>query len=196
MQASTVKLAIERFKQANAEDPHQLLIDGVNRPRELVRAEQLAAWVFRLNPEPPVPVELAAFCQHLRRWEIPRAEFAAGRLGYLKWRKTLSKFHADTAASIMRDVGVDEDTISAVRRINLKQGLTTDANTTLMEDALCLSFLEHELTEFMNKHDSEKVILVLRKTWQKMSEAGQRAALDLDLPQHARQLVAAALAED
>jgi hypothetical protein len=62
-----------------------------------------------------------------------------------------------------------------------------------MEDALCLSFLEHELDEFSSKHEDDKVVDIIRKTWGKMSERGHARALELPLSSHASSLVARAL---
>ena len=194
MQVTALDSAIFRFKQANARDPSLVLVEGEQKPRELVRAERLEAWVLRLDPAPSDALRLAAHCQHLRRWEIPRTSFPKGRLGYLKWRKALAKFHAQAAGVILREVGVDEATVQAVRRINLKQGLATDPDTKTIEDALCLSFLEHEFDEFTRDHEAKKVLEILEKTWRKMSERGRRAALELELSPNARELLLCALA--
>ncbi|HEU5076503.1 MAG TPA: DUF4202 domain-containing protein [Polyangiaceae bacterium] len=193
MQPSEVDAAIALFKRANAGDPNQILVDGRPEPKQLVQAERLLAWVLRLNPEASDALRLAAYAQHVRRWEVPRESYPSGRLGYLKWRKDLAKFHADLAAETLREAGVAPDTIAAVRRLNLKQGLTTNADTQTIEDALCLSFLEFELEEFARRHEPARVIDILRKTWRKMSPRAHRAALELQLPPHARRLVDAAL---
>lgn len=186
--------ALAAFDRANAEDPHRVSVDGQPRPRELVAAEQLYAWVLRLQPDAPEPVLLAARCQHLKRFAIPRSTFPEGRTGYLQWRTRLGRFHADEAEAILRQVGYDDATIAAVRRLNLKQGLKTDPNTQLIEDALCLSFLEHEFAEFAAKHDPDKVVDIVRKTWRKMSERAHDQALKLPLPAEALALVQRALA--
>ena len=83
-----------------------------------------------------------------------------------------------------------------MRRINLKQGLHTNADVQTMEDALCLSFLEHELEDFASKHDDAKLIDIIRKTWRKMSERGHAQALLLALPSRSSALVARALSAD
>ena len=159
-----------------------------------MHAERLAAWVSRLDPTPSEALKLAGYCQHLRRWEIPRGSFPDGRVGYLRWRKQLSKFHAESASKILREVGVDEATVQAVRRINLKQGLASDADTKTIEDALCLAFIEHDLVEFIAEHDEAKVIEIVQKTWRKMSERGRNAALALEHAPSVRQLLEVALA--
>jgi len=187
--------AVSAFDRQNAEDPNKIRVGSVERPRELVQAERLAAWVDRLRPDAPEPLLLAARCQHLRRWEIPRTSYAEGRIGYLEWRKALARFHADHASAILRDAGYDESSIERVRTINHKRGIKVDADVQTMEDALCLSFLEHELDDFIEKHSHEKVVDILQKTWRKMSEQGHSHALTLEFSERARQLVETALGD-
>src|SRR5688572_14815512 len=130
--------AIAAFDQANAEDPAHEQVGGVARPRELVHAERLAAWVERLEPSPSEALRLAARCQHLQRWKIPRSSYPDGRVGYLRWRTQLARFHADRAAEILASAGYERALIDQVRRINLKQGMRSDPDVQTMEDALCL----------------------------------------------------------
>ena len=193
MVASRFQKAIEAFDRANAEDPHTVLSNGTQRPRELVSAERLSAWVARLEPHPSEALLLAARCQHIRRWQIPRESYPAGRVGYLQWRTQLARFHADTAAQLLAESGYEQESIDAVRRINLKQNLRSSPETQTMEDALCLSFLEFEFDDFIAKYPPEKVIEVVQKTWRKMSARGQALALQLPLSAFALELVTRAL---
>jgi hypothetical protein len=186
--------AIAAFQAENARDPHTLLDADQPRPKELVAAERLAVWVARLEPQASEALVLASHCQHLRRWERPRSEFDAGRIGYLTWRKALARFHASQAAEILRQAGYPEELLLAVRNINLKQGMQTNSDVQTMEDALCLSFLEHELAEFASKHPDDKVVDIIQKTWGKMSERARAIALRLVLPERAGRLVGQALA--
>jgi hypothetical protein len=188
--------AIVAFRAANARDPNTISDAGQQRPRELVDAERLAAWVERLEPDASEALVLASHCQHLCRWELPRGDFPDGRIGYLSWRKALARKHADKASELLREAGYDEPTITQVRQINLKQGLHANADTQTIEDALCLAFLEHELEAFASKHPDEKVVDIIRKTWAKMSERGHERALALALPSRAAALVARALGAD
>jgi hypothetical protein len=185
--------AIAAFDAANAEDPHRLVVGGEPRPRELVHAERVSAWVERLAPNASEPLRLAARCQHIRRWQIPRASYPAGRVGYLQWRTELARFHADTAASILDELGYEREIIDAVRRINVKQGIRSNPDTQTMEDALCLEFLESEFEDFARKHPPEKVIGIVQKTWKKMSPRGQELALNLPLSEPTGALVTRAL---
>jgi hypothetical protein len=187
--------AIEAFRAENARDPRQLRdAAGQLHPREWLDAERRAAWVERLEPQASEALRLAAYCQHLRRWEKPRSEYEPGRIGYLKWRKALARFHADEAAKILRGLGYEDDVLQPLRQIQLKQGLLSEPDVQTMEDALCLSFLEHELRDFAQEHPEEKVIEIIAKTWGKMSGRAREIALGLPLGKRELELVQAALA--
>jgi hypothetical protein len=188
MDDTRFRAAIAAFDAVHARDPAH--------PRALLEAERLSACIERLDENASLALRLAARCQHLERWAVPRETYAQGRLGYLKWRKDLARFHADRAAQILRDVGYDEAAIAAVRSIVLKQDLKQNRDTQTMEDALCLVFLEHELEAFLDKYpDEAKAVDILQKTWCKMSERGHAAALSLSLSARGAALVGRALAE-
>ena len=186
--------AIERFDAANAEDPTRITVDGVEQPAELLYARRMTACLDRFHPDAPEPVRLAARAQHIRRWTSPRTDYPEGRDGYRRWRTNLAKFHADSAAAILRDVGYDEATISRVESLLRKERLKADPDVQLLEDVICLVFLEHYLPAFAPKHDDDKLTDVLRKTWRKMSEEGHRAALAVAMPAELRALVHRAVA--
>ena len=186
--------AIDRFDAINARDPNVTIVDGVARPKELVYARRMTEWLERLEPTASEAVRLAARSQHLMRWSIPRSQFPMDRTGYLKWRTTLYDFHAERAGEVLRDVGYDDVMIGRVQSLIRKQGIKTDPDMQLLEDVICLVFLENYFAEFAADHDEEKLIRILRRTWAKMSPRGHEAALGLDLPQRERQLIGKALA--
>ena len=186
--------AIAAFDQANGEDPQLLAVAGHARPRELVQAERLAAWVDKLEPAGTEALRLAARCQHIRRWQIARDSYPAGRVGYLQWRTQLGRFHAETATRILEECGYERPLIEAVRRINLKQNLHSNPDSQTMEDALCLTFLEFEFDEFREKYPLDKVIEVVQKTWKKMSPRARELALTLPLEPASLEVVTRALA--
>ena len=193
MTESRFDRAVRAFRAVSAQDPEQVVIDGAPRARELVQSERLARWVDRLAPGASEALRLAAQCQHIGRYLTPRATYPEGRIGYLKWRTDLAKAHAARSAEILAQAGYDGATIDAVRLINLKQGLRTNPDVQRMEDALCLSFLEHEFAEFAEKHDDEKLIEIVVKTWRKMSPRGHELALALPLTGRSAELVGRAL---
>lgn len=192
--ADRFRRAVERFDAANAEDPNRERVDGAEQPKELVYARRMTARLDRFRPDAPETVRLAARCQHVRRWTIPRAGYPAGREGYRRWRADLARFHAETAAAVLRGVGYPDDVVGRVEALLRKERLKADPDAQLLEDVVCLVFLEHYLAGFAPKHDDEKLAGVLRKTWRKMSDAGRRAALALDLPPDLRSRVEAAAA--
>jgi hypothetical protein len=183
------RLAIEKIDAANAEDPTK--IDGV--AAELLYSRRMTQWLGRLYPDAGEALHLAARAQHIRRWSIPRSKYPITRAGYHQWRTSLYSFHADTAAEILRQAGYDDATIARVRSLLKKEKLKSDAEMQMLEDVICLVFLENYFAEFAPKHEDEKVIGILRRTWKKMSERGHAAAMELDLPAEARRLVEKAL---
>jgi hypothetical protein len=185
--------AIRRFDEANALDPNRELVDGVARPRELVYAQWLTDWVLKLSPNASEALRLAARCQHLCRWMIPRSSYPMTKPGYLQWRHKLKQFHAEKSGEILREAGYPEELISQVQNLNLKKNFPNDPESQTLEDALCLVFLEHQLTDLMAKSTEEKVINAVQKSWAKMSEAGRAAALKLDYTPSERALLEKAL---
>lgn len=186
--------AISAIDAANAVDPTLVPTPDGPRPKELVHAELMTAWVRRLRPDASEALLLAARAQHIRRWEWPRSSFPEGRTGYLRWRTQLYRFHADTAAALLREAGYGEDVAGRVGALIRKELLGRDPDAQAIEDALCLVFLELQLGDVAGKMDREKLITVLRKTWTKMSPDARGLALELALPEAERELVAAALA--
>ena len=185
--------ALRRFDAENARDPNQESHAGMAHPRELLYAQRLTDWVLRLCPEAPEELQLAARCQHLCRWEIPRSSQPMTRPGYLLWRANLKKFHAQKAGEILRAVGYPEPMVQTVQDLNLKKHFPDDPLSRVLEDALCLVFLKHQLAPLAAKTDDAKTINALQKSWQKMSPAGREAALKLNYGPQEQRLLAAAL---
>jgi hypothetical protein len=79
-----------------------------------------------------------------------------------------------------------------------KEKLKTDHDTQLLEDIVCLVFLEYYFADFFEQHenDREKVLEIIRKTWNKMSSRGHAAALDLDFSPEVVAVIEEALSED
>jgi hypothetical protein len=163
--------ALARFERAHRDDPRGAF--SVDYHARLTR------WVEELAPDPKEALLLAAACQHIRRWTIPRERYPEGLAGYKRWRSELARFHAAEAAAILTEVGYDEETIERVRALLLKKGLASDPEVQLFEDAICLTFIEGELEAFAAKHDETKLVRVVQKTLAKMSPSGRKAALAL-----------------
>jgi hypothetical protein len=191
MDASRFARAVELIDAAHREDPSYAQSEGETYPAEWLYARRMAEWLARLEPDASEALRLAVRCQHIRRWTIPRASFPMTRPGYLQWRSTLGRFHAEQAGEILRGVGYDEHTIARVQSLVRKERLASDAEAQALEDAACLVFLEGEFVDFARKHDAQKVEGILRKTWRKVSEKGRAEALKLaaGLPERERSLI-------
>jgi hypothetical protein len=173
-------LAFQQFDAYNRQDPHVILWEGISYPREYFLALKLYDWVLKLKPDADEALLLASRSQHIGRWKIPRETYPDGREAYLKWRKDLAMFHADTASAIIQGAGYNDDQIGRVKQIILKQKIKADADVQTMENALCLVFLEYQYEEFCLKHSPEKMINILRKSLLKMDRHGHQFALALN----------------
>ncbi|PWU09027.1 MAG: DUF4202 domain-containing protein [Verrucomicrobia bacterium] len=186
--------AIKRFDEENARDPNLEETPQGPKPRELVYAQWLTDWVLKLCPDASEELRLAARCQHICRWQVPRASYPMTRAGYLKWREDIKKFHAQKAGEILREVGYPAEVISTVQSLNLKKGFPGDPETRLLEDALCLVFLEHQFAALASKTTDEKMINALQKAWKKMTPAAQQTAMTLSYGQREKALIERAFA--
>lgn len=186
--------ARELVDAAHAADPNRTA-DG--RPAELVYADRMEAWVARVVPDAPPLLRLAARCQHLERWSVPRATFPEGRAGYLKWRQSLYVKQAARARELLIAAGAGEADATEVATWVSKTAMKTNPGTQALEDAACLVFLENEIGSFAAQHADyprEKFVAILRKTWAKMSPRARELALGLSLPPAIAALVREAVA--
>jgi Domain of unknown function (DUF4202) len=186
--------ALRRFDEENSRDPNVEIADGATHPRELIYAQWLTDWVLKLSPAVSEPLRLAARCQHIARWQIPRDSYPMTRPGYLQWRADLKKFHAQKAGEILRAVGYGDDTIRRVQELNLKKNFPADAESRVLEDALCLVFLERQFAALAAKSDGAKLINALQKSWKKMTPAAHAEALKLKYGPREQALIERALA--
>jgi hypothetical protein len=186
--------AIRLFDAANSEDPNlETGDDGQPIAKELLYAQRMTACLARVAPDAPEAVQLAARCQHIRRWSIPRQDFPMTRPGYHQWRNTLKKYHAELAGQLMQQAGYEPDMIERVQQLVQKLRLKDDPEVQLLEDVICLVFLEYYFLPFAAQHPEDKVIEIVQKTWPKMTARGHELALQLPLPPLALALVGKAL---
>ena len=193
--ASRFARAIARIDAANAPDPATIDVAGRPAPKELAHARMMTAWVERLRPDADEALLLAARAHHLRRWESPRADYPAGRRGYLRWRRDLQLRHARHARAILEETGYDEATIARVERLIRKETPRGDPDGQAFEDALALVFVETQLHDLAARAEPDVVERALRRTWRKISPAARELALRADLAPEDRALIERALAD-
>lgn len=181
--------AVERIDAANGADPESEEVDGRLIPKALLYGRRMSACLEDLAPDASEALRLAVRCQHIQRWKIPRGEFPVGRLGYRQWRTELAWYHAQTAGSILRDVGYDDGLVERVQSLVRKERFKADPEAQALEDVACLVFLRYYLPAFAEKQTEEKLVGILAKTWKKMSDKGRAAAGGIELSPALRTLL-------
>ncbi|TDE31219.1 MULTISPECIES: DUF4202 domain-containing protein [Flavobacterium] len=177
----------------NAQDPNIEIYQSKRYPKELLYSNRMYQRLMSFYPEASEEVQIASKAQHICRWEVARESFPMDRVGYLKWREDLKKFHANTTAIILKKAGYSEEFIARVSFLIEKKLLKKDTETQLLEDVICLVFLEYYLDPFVHKHDREKLKNIILKTWNKMSEKGHQEALKINFSTTNFQLIKEAL---
>ncbi len=193
MKPTRFETAIALIDKANSEDINTYEISGMQYPKELLYSQRMTRKLLQFKPDASKALQIAARAQHICRWKISRDEYPMDRVGYLKWRETLKKMHADLTEDILKQVGYDDVFIDRIRKIILKKLIKKNEESQALEDTICLVFLDYYFEEFAAKHPDEKVIDILQKTWVKMSEEGQRDALKLNFSENALTLVKQAI---
>ena len=181
--------AIAAFDAYNSNDPNRSESGGKEIAKEVLYATRMTDRLDRFFANAPEHVRLAVRCQHIGRWEIPRTQYPIGQKGYLQWRNTLKSHHAKIAEGILLECGYETDTIEKVKFLLQKKQLHQNAETQLLEDVICLVFVEFYLEDFATKHEDDKVVDILRKTMKKMTERAAKEAMEIPLSGRARALM-------
>jgi hypothetical protein len=183
--------AASAIDQANAADPNIVEVRGQRVALALIHGQLAAEWIARLVTEPDEPLLLAARAHHLRRWELPRDSYPAGRPGYLRWRRDQKARHATDVAAILEPLGYDATEIERVQQLIRRESIE---GTQAVEDAACLVFIETQLASFAARTEHDLTISVIRKTARKMSPAGLELVGEIPLGASWHGLLAEALA--
>jgi hypothetical protein len=190
-----LKKAFDAFDAYNSKDPNKETWKGTAYPKELLYAQRMTERLNHFAPAAADYIQLAARCQHIGRWEIPRATYPMDRKGYLQWRNAEKQHHSEVASKILSECGYDQNTIDIVSFLLLKKQLTTHPDTQLLEDVVCLVFVEFYLEDFAAKHEPEKVVDILKKTLRKMSPRATKRAAELIPNENLKRLLQQALKE-
>lgn len=190
---SRLEKTLAAFDAANMQDPNTEIVDGKTVAKEWIYGQRMSAQLAAFYDAPSEALQLAIRSQHICRWKSPRSDYPMDRSGYKKWRLDLAQMHGEIAGEIMADQGYDDSMITRVKDLLLKRSLKRDEEVQALEDVACLVFIEFHLADFASKHDEEKLIDIIRKTWNKMSEQGHAAALKLPLSESMLGLVGKAL---
>jgi hypothetical protein len=132
---------------------------------------------------------------------VPRSSQPLTKEGYHAWRTGLYAFHAETAGALMQQAGYEEAMVGQVKAAVGKQGIKTNPDTQLLEDIFGLVFIEHYMLGFAAQHPDyteQKWIVIIRKTWRKMSAAAHAFATSgaIRLPESLLPLILKAVSDN
>ena len=188
-----LRTALAALDAANALDPNHTVVQGKSLPKELAYAQRASEWLAELVPDASPALRLATRAHHLERWCRPRDAYPKNRPGYLRWRKDAGRFHAERMTVIAKESGVPAETIDRAAALIRKARPLTPAHraeSQAFEDALCLVFVEQQLSEFAQTVTEEKLRSILAKTLPKMSAAAITRAAALPMqPDHRKLLL-------
>ncbi|HHN72826.1 MAG TPA: DUF4202 domain-containing protein [Thermopetrobacter sp.] len=181
---------------ANEEDPRRDVLDGEEMPFEVVYSRRMLRRLEAMYPDAPETLRIAAYGQHVRRFDIPRSDYPAGRKGYNRWRRACREHHARVLGAIMARHGCTAEEIAEVQKLVRKEELKKDRLSQALENVVDVVFVEHYLQPFIDKYadyDEAKLVDIIARTLLKMSPKGHAAVLALDLPAAHRALIDRAL---
>ena len=167
---SDLTAAFAAIDAANAVDPNIIEWHDERWPRAQLQGILATEWAETIDPRASDDVLLATRAHHVRRWTIARDSYPEGRVGYLRWRRALKDVHADVVAEILPPAGVSADVVARVQALVRKEGLGKDPDTQLVEDAICLTFLETQFEALAGRLDHDRLVTTVQKTVAKMSD--------------------------
>lgn len=192
--SSRLETALASIDAAHSEDPTKItLASDETIPYELHYARKMTSYLNQRASSASETLQLAIRAQHFRRWEIPRSSYPMTRPGYHAWRTFLKKRQAELVEKICIECGYSEEEAGRVAALIRKEDLKIDEETQILEDTACLVFLDDQFEEFEKGHDEAKTLSIVRKTWGKMSEQGQKLALNMKLEGRPAELMKKAL---
>ena len=192
---SKLEQVLDAIDHLNADDPNIEVVDGLERSKEQLYSERMSAQMQAFCPDASDELRIAAHAQHVRRWMFKRSDYPQGKAGYYRWRIELGKMHGQLAAEETARAGYSDESQEAVFKLLTKQGIKRNADVQILEDVICLVFLQYYFMPFAAKHAEDKVISIVQKIWAKMSDQGHSAALALNLEEGAKALIEKALAD-
>ena len=131
MTTTPFEKAIQLIDTENAQDPNIEIHESISFPKELLYSNRMFEKLMNFSPNASEEVQIAAKAQHICRWKIARESYPMDRVGYLKWREDLKKFHAKITAEILEKAGYNTEFINRVSFLIEKKLLKKDVETTI-----------------------------------------------------------------
>ena len=107
------------------------------------------------------------------------------RVGYLKWRAELKKFHAQKSAGILAEAGYDAEMIERVQALNLKKNLGRDPETRYTTNGDAVTNIRLATTDTWKDKNGEKQE---RTEWHNVVFYGRQAEIAGEYLKKGRQI--------
>jgi len=176
---SSLENVLAQLTAAHKKDPNRETWNNEVFPAEWLYIRRITDRLASFSPEASTELIVAANCQHLYRWEIERASFPEGRIGYYQWRNYLSDYQFQKAREIILETGFGAEFADRVKLIVKKENIFINPEAQTLEDVVCLVFMEFYLDDFIRAKSELNMATVILKTWNKMSEKGHQEALKI-----------------
>ena len=173
--------AVELINSVHNQDPNSETIDGVDIKAELLYSQRMLAILQKVQPNASLELQMAAQCQHISRWSIPRTTFSMDKKGYYQWRAAIMEHQLSVTSSVLKQAEINEQSIEIVVDTLKNKADKTNINASIIEDTACLTFIKWYLVPFAGQFDPEKAKVILQKTANKMSERGLKLIPELQL---------------
>ena len=173
--------AVQLINCVHNQDPYSETIDGVDIKAELLYSQRMLDILQKVQPNASLELQLAAQCQHISRWSIPRTTFSMDKKGYYQWRAAIMEHQLSVTSSVLKQAEINEQSIEIVVDTLKNKADKTNINASIIEDTACLTFIKWYLVPFAGQFDPEKAKVILQKTANKMSERGLKLIPELQL---------------
>ena len=181
MEQTQYTTAVELINSVHNQDPNSETIDGVELKAELLYSERMLAILEKVAPDASFELKLAAKCQHMSRWSIPRATFSMDKKGYYQWRAAIMEHQLNVSSSVLKQAEINEPSIEIIVDALKNKADKSNINASIIEDTACLTFIKWYLVPFAGQFDPEKAKIILQKTAGKMSERGLGLIPEMEL---------------
>lgn len=173
--------AVELINSVHQLDPNSETVDGIEIKAELLYSRRMLRMLEKVQPDASFALKLAAQCQHISRWSIPRATFPTGKKGYYEWRAAIMKHQLSVTTSVLQQAEINGQSIEIIVDALKNKADKSNINASIIEDTACLAFIKWYLVSFAGQFDPEKAKVILQKTAGKMSERGLKLISEIEL---------------
>lgn len=184
-----VARAFAAIDRVNDGDPNRVSHEGEMIGAEVLYGRRMSERLASFEPDARPELAIAVRAQHVGRFRVPRSTQPPGRAGYLKWRRDLAKMHGAIIREILEILAAEDAFVRKVSDLVQKKNLGKDPLAQTLEDVACLVFLEHYFDAFAEKKTDDELVVILQKTWKKMSPRAHDVALSLQLSDRAHALL-------